>query len=538
MTGLGGSEMLDLVLRNGRVLDGSGNPWFWADVGVRDGVVAAVGDVPEEARETVDVGGAVVCPGFIDGHTHSDLTIFDRSHAEIKLRQGVTTEVVGNCGMTAAPCRREASEPLRAYVEPILGKATTRWCWETVAKYVDALTEAQPAENVATYVGHNTLRVAAMGFDNRVASVDELARMAGMLEEALQAGAIGLSCGLMYAPGRYAPSEELSELSAVLRQHGGLLAAHIRGEGGSLLRSVEEVVRVAEQNNVPLQVSHLKAAGKSNWGKVAQAMQVIEDARDRGVDVTCDVYPYTAGATSLTTLLPPWALEGGIERTLERLRNAESRKRVKAELRHEQAGWDNLVASTGWDSVYISSLGGGSDSGLEGKNLAEISGARGVDPAECMMDMLVEQGGAVSMVFFHAADADVDRVLAWDKSLVASDSLHGQGAKPHPRLYGTFPRVLAKYVRETGSLSLSEAVRKMTSFPARRFKLGKRGTIAPGYAADLVVFDPETVRDEATYADPKRFASGISYVCVNGTTCVDAGHYRESRSGEVIRRVG
>lgn len=530
--------MLDLVLANGRVLDGTGNPWFRADVGVRDGVVVAVGKMPEDARDTVDVRGAIVCPGFIDGHTHSDLTLAEPSRAEIKLRQGVTTEVVGNCGMTAAPCTPGSVELLRSYVEPILGRARTPWCWETVAKYLETLAESRPSENVATYVGHNTLRVAAMGFDDRDASTDELGRMAGMLEEALEAGAIGLSCGLMYAPGSYAPSGELRHLGAVLHRYGGVLATHIRGEGGSLLRSVEEVVRVAEEAEVPLQISHLKAAGKSNWGKVGEAMDIVEEARDRGVDVACDVYPYTAGSTSPTTLLPPWALEGGIGCTLDRLNDAESRERVKAELRYEQDGWDNLVASTGWESVYVASVGRSSGSGLEGKNLAEVGAARGVDPADAMMDVLLEQEGAVSIVFFHTADADVDRVLSWDKSLVASDSLHGQGEKPHPRLYGTFPRVLARYVKEKGAMSLSEAVRKMTSFPARRFKLGRRGTVAPGYAADLVVFDPDTVRDEATYAEPKRFASGISYVFVNGVKCVDAGTYRETRSGKVIRRVG
>src|SRR5215207_7170134 len=286
--------------------------------------------------------------------------------------------------------------------------------------------EVEPSENVATFVGHGTLRIAVMGFENRPASDEELDRMKGLLEEALQAGAIGLSLGLMYAPGSYTPREELAELCSVLSRYDGLLATHIRGEGNSLIPSIEEVIWIAERSGVPLQISHLKAAGGSSWGSVTRAMERIEDARSRGLDVTCDVYPYTAGSTSLTTLLPPWALEGGISRTLERLRDPASRERIKEELGHEHDDWDNLVASTGWDSVYISSLSEGHDADLEGKNIEEISESRGSGPADCMMDLLLEQGCKVSMVFFHMADADVEQVLKWDNSLIASDSLHDQ----------------------------------------------------------------------------------------------------------------
>ena len=264
-------------------------------------------------------------------------------------------------------------------------------------------------------------------------------------------------------------------------------------------------------------------------------MEVMEEARPRGLDVTCDVYPYTAGSTSLTTLLPPWALEGGISRTLERLRDPDSRKRISEELGREDDDWDNLVASTGWGSVYISSLSEGPDAGLEGKNVAEISESRGVDPAGCMMDLLLEQDGKITIVFFHMADADVERVLKWDNSLIVSDSLHDRAPKPHPRLYGTFPPVLSKYVQEENLLTLEEAVRKMTSFPARRFKLDGRGLLAPGYAADIVVFDPNTISEGATYDEPKRSPEGISHVLVNGMPVIESGVHRGERAGAVIR---
>jgi N-acyl-D-amino-acid deacylase len=434
--------------------------------------------------------------------------VLDDPGSEIKLQQGVTTGVVGNCGMTPAPFAPQNLDLLRTYVEPVLGNTGQEWRWETVEQYFDALTEAGPSENVATYVGHGTLRIAVMGFENRPASGEELDRMKGLLEEAFHAGAIGLFLGLMYAPGSYTPREELAELCSVLSRYGGLLATHIRGQGNSLIPSIEEVIWIAERSGVPLQISHLKAAGGGNWGSVTRAMELIERARSRGLDVTCDVYPYTAGSTSLTTLLPPWALEGGVSQTLERLGDPASRGRIKAELRQEQDEWDNLVASTGWDSVYISSLSKESDANLAGKNILEASESRGIDPEDCTMDLLLEQDGKVSIVSFHMAGSDVEQVLGWKRSLIASDSPHDQAEKPHPRLYGTFPHVLARYVREKKLLTLEEAVRKITSFPARRFNLGKRELIAPGYAADLVVFDPETVQDKATYEDPKHFPEG------------------------------
>ena len=528
--------MLDLILKNGRVVDGTGNPWFFGDVGIKDGAVVSVGKSRGKSLQSVDVGGQTISPGFIDGHCHSDLMVLDHPECEIKLAQGVTTEVVGNCGMSPAPFSYPHLDALRAYVEPVLGTTDREWSWETLEQYMECVRGARPSENVATYVGHGTLRIAAMGFENRPASAGELDRMKGMLAEALQAGAIGLSLGLMYTPGGYAPGEELVELCSILPEHDGLLATHIRGEGGSLIPSLEEVVWIAKRSGCSLQVSHLKAAGRSNWGNVLRAMELLENARSEGLDVACDVYPYTAGSTSMMTLLPPWALAGGVSPALERLRDSDARKRIREEIRREQEDWDNLLASTGWESVYVSSLGEGRDPAVEGKNLAQISEERGEDPGECMLDLLLEQDGKVSMIFFHMAQDDVEEVLGWDHSLVASDSLHFQAEKPHPRSYGTFPRIIAKCVREDGTLTLEQAVRKMTSFPARRFRLGKRGIVAPGQAADLVVFDPETVSDRATYDDPKLFPEGIDLVFVGGVRTIEGGVHSGARTGRAIGR--
>lgn len=526
--------MLDLIIRNAKIVDGTGNPWFLGDVGVNDGEIAEVGRVNASGRETIEAGGLVLSPGFIDGHCHSDLMILDNPGSEIKLRQGVTTEVVGNCGITPAPCSKENLDSLRSYVEPVLGTTDREWSWENVGGYVESVRRARPAGNIGTYVGHGTLRIAAMGFEDRPSTGREMDLMKAMLREGMEAGAIGLSLGLMYAPGSYTVREELVELCRVLAEYDGLLATHIRGEGGSLVRSIREVVWLSEQSGVALQVSHLKAAGKSNWGEVSQAMDEIEAARSRGLDVACDVYPYTAGSTSLTTLLPPWTLEGGISKTLQRLESADMRRRISDELKHEQSGWDNLVVSTGWESVCISSLSRGRDPELEGKHIAEIAASHGVEPAECMMNLLLKQDGKVSIIFFHMAAQDVEDVIRWDHSLIASDSLHCQADKPHPRLYGTFPRILGEYTRDKSIISVEEAVRKMTSFPARRFRLGRRGLIATEHVADLVLFDPDTIADQTSYENPKRFPTGIPHVFVNGEEVINNEIHSGSRPGRII----
>lgn len=527
--------MLDLILKNGRIVDGTGNPWFIGDVGVKDGHIAAVGRIDQEARETLDVHHQVIAPGFIDGHCHSDLMIFDHPHSEIKLRQGVTTEVVGNCGLAPAPFVKEQAELLQSYVQPVLGKTSWEWPWETVEQYMDALANSRPSENIATYVAHGALRIAVMGFANRPATSQELLRMKHLLEQGLKAGAIGFSIGLLYAPGSYTSKEEIAELCSVLPKYNGLFATHIRGEGNNLIPSVKEVIWIAEKAGVSLHISHLKAAGKINWGKVLEAMELIEEARARGMDVTCDVYPYNAGSTTLTTVLPPWALEGGIESVLERFRDPALRKRIREELGQEQDDWDNLVCSTGWQSVYISAVHNEANRHLEGKHIAEISEQRGQHPADCMMDLLLEEQGRISIVYFHMSDDDVKQVVGYERSLIASDSLTCETGKPHPRLYGTFPRVFAKYVRDDRVLTLEQAVRKLTSFPVQRFKLGKRGLLVPGYAADIAVFNPDTIQDHATFENPRQYPAGIPHVWVGGKSTLHGERHTHAREGSLIR---
>ncbi|ALS27684.1 D-aminoacylase [Paenibacillus sp. 32O-W] len=526
--------MLDLLIKNGRVVDGTGNPWYFGDVGIKDGLIAATGRLDQESREVIDAEGKVIAPGFIDGHCHSDLLILDQPFSEVKMQQGVTTEVVGNCGLAPAPYLQKTREQLKSYVASVIGTTEWEWQWETVGEYIDVLSKSRPSENVATYVAHGALKISVMGFENRPATESELQEMKALLEEGMRAGALGLSIGLLYAPGSYTKREELAELCKVVAKYNGLLATHIRGEGNNLLSSVKEVIWIAEQSGVSLHVSHLKAAGAANWGKIEDAIGLIEDARSRGMDVTCDVYPYNAGSTMMTTILPPWALEGGIPAVLERLEDRSVRERIKRELRREQEDWDNLIHSTGWQSVYISAARTAEGRALEGKHMLEISEMMGKDPEDAMMELLIRERGNLSIVYFHMSEADVRKVIAYDKSLIASDSLGCVTGKPHPRSYGTFPRVFAKYVREEKLLTLEQAVRKVSSFPASRFKLGKRGLLVPGYAADLVVFDPDTIRDTATYQEPIRFPDGISCTIVNGKVTVSGKRHTQERVGSFI----
>ena len=526
--------MLDTKIINGRIVDGTGNPWFYGSVGIKDGQIVKVGHVDVESYETIDVNGQILSPGFIDGHCHSDLMILDHPESHIKLAQGVTTEVVGNCGLAPAPFFPRFGQQLKEYIAPVLGSTAHEWNWQSVADYLNTVRSVHPAENLTTYVAHGALRIAVMGFEKRPATRAELEKMKTLLEEGLKAGAIGLSIGLLYAPGSYTSKAELAELCSVLPKYNGLFATHIRGEGNNLIPSIKEVIWIAEKSGTPLHISHLKAAGKRNWGKIAEAMELIEQARQRGQDITCDVYPYSAGSTTLTTLLPPWVLEGGIEQTLARFKDPQIRKQIREEMANEQEDWDNLVASTGWDSVYISSVQGRRNKAYEGKHILEISQATGKHPVDQMMDLLIEEQGNVAIVYFHMSETDLNDVIRYDKSLIASDSLTCTTGKPHPRLYGTFPRILAKYVRDDRLLTLEDAIRKMTSFPAKRFRLGKRGLLVPGYQADITIFDEQRIEDKATYQDPMQTPEGISYVFVNGTKTKTYQEHHHHRNGDII----
>jgi N-acyl-D-amino-acid deacylase len=528
--------MLDLKISGATVVDGTGTAGSRTDVGVRDDLIAAVGDLSREtAGRVLNASGRVLAPGFIDMHSHSDWRLWANRRAESKIRQGVTTEVVGNCGFSPAPASAEHLDALRAFA--LFLPRAMDFRWRSVGEYLSAFDAEGTALNVVQLVGHGTLRVAAMGFARRPPTPAELGTMGRLLEEAIDAGAWGLSTGLIYAPGSYAATDEIVALARVAaRRRHAFYASHIRGEGATLLEAVREAIAVGREADLPVQVSHVKAAGRPNWGKVGQALALIDEAAAGGLDVLADAYPYTASSTSLRTLLPDWALEGGIDAMQARLRERETRARVARDM---GAPGQGVLGRVGWEDIMVAFAPGRPD--LEGRRLSEIAAAAGRDPLDATLDLLAGDAARAAIVLFQLDERDVRTALAHPRVMVGSDGSalapHGEvgGGKPHPRSYGTFPRVLGEYVRGQRLLSLAQAIHKMTGLPARRLGLADRGVIRPGARADLVVFDERAVADRATYDDPHRYPAGVEHVIVNGRFVVRDGEHTGTLPGRVLR---
>jgi N-acyl-D-amino-acid deacylase len=526
--------MLDLKIEGGTVIDGTGSPGWRADVGVRDDTIVAVGDLSREsAGRGLRASGLAVAPGFIDVHSHSDWRLWGNRRAESKIRQGVTTEIVGNCGFSPAPVAPEFLEDLKSFA--LYLPRGLDFHWRSVGEYLRAFDGEGCALNVAQLVGHGTLRIAAMGFARRPPTGRELALMQRLLAEGMEGGAWGLSTGLIYAPGSFATTEEIVAVAGAAARGRGIYASHIRGEGATLLAAVGEAIRVGRENAMPVQISHIKAAGRPNWGGVARALALVDAARAEGLDVMADVYPYTASGTTLKTLLPDWTLEGGVEALLGRLGDPAARARIRHDIEAPPAG-PGLAERVGWDNIMISSCGPRPDA--EGRRLSEIAAARGLDPLEAVFGLLRDAAGSASVILFQLDEADVRCALGHPAVMIGSDGsalapAAGAG-KPHPRSYGTFPRVLGEYARAQRVLSLAQAVHKMTGLPAQRLGLADRGRVAVGAKADLVMFDPARVADQATYGDPQRYPLGIEHVLVNGRFVVRDGEHSGSLPGRVL----
>jgi N-acyl-D-amino-acid deacylase len=526
--------MLDLKIDGGTVIDGSGTQGGRMDVGVRDETIVGLGDLSRErASRTLNASGRVVAPGFIDMHSHSDWRLWANRRAESKIRQGVTLEVVGNCGFSPAPVTTEHLDDLRGFALYVPRGMDFRW--RSVHEYLNALDSDGLALNVIQLVGHGALRVSAMGFGRRAPTATELGQMQRELADGLEAGAWGMSTGLIYAPGSYASTEEIVAIARAMRRR-GLYASHIRGEGATLLEAVDEAIRIGREAELPVQISHIKAAGRPNWGKVAQSLARIDAAVAEGLDVHGDVYPYTASSTSLRTLLPDWALEGGIDAMIARLGDAEVRERIRKELA-TPAGQSLL--RVGWEHIMIAYCARRKDA--EGQRISEIAAARGMDPLDAVFELLVDGAGQAAIILFQLDEADLTRALSHPRVMIGSDgsALAPYGAlgegKPHPRSYGTFPRVLGEYTRERRLLSLPQAIHKMTGLPARRLGLKDRGLIRVGARADLVVFDARRIADAATYTDPHRYPTGIEHVLVNGRWVIRDGEHTGILPGRVLR---
>jgi N-acyl-D-aspartate/D-glutamate deacylase len=507
----------DIVIRHGRVLDGMGNPWILADVAIRDGRLVAIGRVDGHGRQEIDATGRYVSPGWIDMMDQSGAVLPRNGLAENKLRMGVTTAIGGEGG-TPVPAER-------------------------VAEYFAGLEKTGISINFGSYYSETQARTAVLGNTAREPNAEELSRMQAMLDTAMRAGAMGMTTALIYPPSSYATTAELVEMAKIAGKYGGIYASHIRDEGKDLVAAIQEAIAIGERGGLPVEVFHLKAAYQPGWGTLMRAAgQTIDAARARGVDVAADMYVYTADGTGLEATIPAWAQEGGRQELLKRLADPEIRARLKGEIVTGSPGWSNLVeAAGGWDGIVLSNARNQDNARFQGKALSAIAKEWNKDPPDAAFDLVAQGTGRVMAIYHMMTEPDIETALRFPWTSIGSDSgaapiAGGQDATglTHPRAYGNFPRVIARYVRERGVLTLEQAVRKMTSWPATRMRLADRGAIRLGCWADVVIFDVDTLQDLATYDEPVRSPAGIDYVLVNGQIVIDHDRHTGARPGKVL----
>ncbi len=519
--------MYDFVIKNARVIDGTNAPWFRADVGIKDGKIAKVGKISENSiNEYLDAGDLYLAPGFIDIHSHSDTSLLDYPMAESRVLQGITTELGGDCGMSVAPVNKEKLDLLRDYMGDM------DYNWETLGKYLDILEEKKISVNFASAVGHGTIRLAAMGFDDRKPTKEEMRLMKKYLNRALEDGAFCMSSGLIYPPGCYADTEELIELSKELVPYGAFYETHMRNEGTEVVESVKEALEICSRSGAPLQIAHHKVTRRSNWYVSCRTTTaMIEKARMEGLDVTVDQYPYNASSTTLDSNVPSWAFVGGMEKLLERLQDPEIRKKLKEESNENHIGR--------WGEIFVSYAQSEKNAWAVGKSIEEIAKIRGVDPADACFDLIVEEKGRVNEINYGISEEDIEYIMSKRFTMTGSDgnaaSLQYPGL-PHPRWYGAFPRVISHYCRDRKLFPLEEAIHKMTGMPAARLNLPDRGLIKEGMWADLILFDFAKIKDTPTYNNPKCACEGILRVYVNGVLTAKDGKHTGARSGKILRK--
>ncbi|HTZ36627.1 MAG TPA: D-aminoacylase [Stellaceae bacterium] len=526
----------DILIRGGTVIDGSGRPGERLDLAIEGGRIAALGpDLPAQAARVVDAAGLAVTPGFIDIKTHSDFVLPINPKAESKVRQGVTTEIIGHCGFSVAPVLPGKTQLLADYLSG--GAPWLPFRETSFSAYLDDFPAA--AVNAGMLVGHNTLRLMAMGLDDRAPGEAEFRLMEELLEEGLAAGALGFSSGLFTPPGSFAAPDELMRLCAVAKRHNAGYFTHVRDESDGILASVEEAIAVARAHRIHVEIVHLKCSGVNNWGKAATVLAMLEAAREEGLEVDCDAYPYAAGANPLKNLLPPWVQVGGNAAMLARLGEPQQRARIAQEI--AASGLNNWGRIPGWDCVQVSISPNRPDSA--GHTVAALAAAAGKDPIDQLCDHLIADNGATRVLITSIGEDDIRTILRDRAALVGSDgncvATYGTVSQgmPHPRFYGTFPRVIDRYVRQEGLLPLEAAIHKMTGATAKALKLRERGLLRRGWRADVTIFDPADFRDLATYADPHRYPSGArTSVIVNGVIVVDEARHTGATPGAVLRR--
>ncbi len=535
------ADAYDLVIRNGRIIDGTGSPWYAGDVGIRGGRIAAIGTLgTASARQTVDAAGLVVAPGFIDMLGQSDLSILVQPSLPSKIFQGITTEITGE-GSSPGPINDSLVAADRAGYDHY--QVTPDW--RTLGEYFARLERQRIGINFASYVGATQVRRMVLGDGNRQPTPGELDSMKALVREAMAEGAVGLSTALQYPPAPFAHTEELIALASEAAKLGGVYATHMRSEGTEIDAALDETIRIGREAHIPVEIWHLKVAGKQSWGRMPHVVARIDSARKAGVDIAADTYAYPAWFNSMSAFIPPWASDGGTARLVERLKDPAARRRIRRDMLTPGGGWDNEWQEIpGPSSVLIGVVQNPALEPYMGKTLAQVAALRHSDPIDALLDVLAEDAGYTYVAVFGMSEPDITLALKqpWmsidnDSQGTSPDGLLGK-EHPHPRAYGTFPRILKKYVREERRLTLEDAIRKFTSLPAQRMRLGDRGVLKVGMWADVVVFDPERVRDRSTFAKPNQLAEGMQWVLVNGTPVIDNGQATGALPGRVLRGPG
>ncbi len=535
--------MHDIVIRGGTLVDGSGGDPFVGDIGIDGQHIAAIGAPGTlSGKEVIDAAGLAVAPGFINMLSWAVESLIEDGRSQGNLRQGVTLEVLGE-GFSMGPL----SDAMKAAgTRGILGNNDIQYevDWTTLGEYLESLVRRGVSTNVASFVGTSTLRIHALGYEDRPPTPAELEDMQELAAQAMREGAVGLSSALIYPPAAYASTEELTALAQVVSQYGGLYISHLRSEGDHFLEGVEELITISREANIRAEIYHLKAAGRKNWGKMAQVIERVEQARRDGMPITADMYLYPAGGTGLNAIIPPWAHDGGDAALLARLRDPETRARVKQSILEDQS-WENMyLEADGPDKILLAGFTTEALKPLTGKTLAEVAALRGTDPLETAFDLLLEDGGRIFTMYFTMSEDNIrEQVkLPWVSFCSDAESMAPEGvflkSNPHPRAYGNFARLLGHYVRDESLVTLQEAVRRLTSFPAEVLRIQQRGSLKVGNFADIAIFDPAAVRDHATFAAPHQFAEGMVHVLVNGTPVIRDGEHTNAKPGQVVRGPG
>ncbi len=526
-----------VLIQNGQIIDGSGSAPTPGSVIIEDGKIAALGDVfASDCDIVLDADGKAISPGFIDTHSHSDLLVFKEPQLKAKVMQGVTTEFLGQDGMSMAPLPKAHISPWKKNLAGLDGvMEELDWGYKNTDNYLKMLEKNKSATNLAYLIPHGNVRMEGMGLDSGIADDAALEKMRAVLDREMQAGGYGFSTGLIYMPCAYSDTREVTELCKVAAKYDAPFVIHQRSEADSILDSMEEVISIGRGSGVKVHFSHFKICGKNNADKFERVLGLLDKAKAEGIRVSFDQYPYVAGSTMLGVILPPWVHDGGTDKLLARLADQDARKRMTKDIWNGIHGWDNFVAFAGLDGIFVTDVKTEKNKVVLGKSLIQLGEMRGKDPLEATFDLLYEEDNAVGMVDFYGLEEHVKAFISRPEMNVCTDGL--LGGKPHPRVYGAFPRVLGKYVREEKVISLHEAVRKMTSRPAEVFGIKDRGLLKPGYAADVTVFDPAAIIDKGTYDEPRQHPDGIVHVLVNGVPVVrDGVHNPKALAGKVLRK--